>query len=176
MAKLKNLQHEKFCHCYLVHFNGARAAREAGYAESSAKVRAVELLKREDIQARLCELADEATGSIDVTRDRIVAEAAAVAFSDVRNVVEWGPAGVTLRLSSELAEAAAVAVSQVKEGKHGVELKLHDKMKALELLAKIQGLFKEDGATIINQFMIEIPKPLSPEEWQERYGKKETPA
>ena len=45
--------------------------------------------------------------------------------------------------SSEVARTKYNAVSGIKEGKHGVEIKFYDKPKALELIGKELGMFKD---------------------------------
>jgi hypothetical protein len=57
---LDNGRQEQFCLAYASHGNGTRAAQEAGYSPSGnvngAATRAVALLKRADIQARIAHL------------------------------------------------------------------------------------------------------------------------
>lgn len=76
-------------------------------------------------------------------------ELAQVAFSDIRDYVEWGPGGVRLSESSELGDDVARVVAEVSEttNRHGgsIKFKLHDKMKALELLGRHVRLFQDDG-------------------------------
>lgn len=173
MAALANDQHELFCQHYLSSFNAAAAAREAGYAEGSAKVTGHRLLQRDDIQARLRELADEVVGMLEASRERIVAEASALAFSDIRNLVEWDEHGIVrMKASAQLPEAAAVTIRKLKlkDGRLD-QLELYGKEKSLELLAKILKLYKEEGPVTVNNYVVEVPQPMSPEEWAERFGK-----
>lgn len=57
---LSNPRYERFAICYAAHGNGTRAALEAGFAagqrNQSAAVRAVDLMKREEIRQRVAEL------------------------------------------------------------------------------------------------------------------------
>jgi len=52
MGEFKRLRHkqEQFCLRYVVHGNGARAARESGYSKKSAASVACDLLQREDVK------------------------------------------------------------------------------------------------------------------------------
>lgn len=56
MPALRNPIQERFCQAIARGVNGKNAAREAGYAEASAHVRACELLKKPDVKARIEEL------------------------------------------------------------------------------------------------------------------------
>lgn len=86
----------------------------------------------------------------EIRADRVLAELSRVAYSDMRDYAEWGPAGVTLKLSSELSDLAAVAIAEVSETttKDGgsIKFKLHDKLGALVGLAKHLRLLDGEGA------------------------------
>ena len=73
-----------------------------------------------------------------MTADRVVLELARVAFGDPRRVMSWGPGGVRLRPSAELADEEAAIVAEVgetttKEG-GSLRVKTVDKLGALRLL------------------------------------------
>ena len=88
--------------------------------------------------------------------ERIIEEYAALAFSDLRRFLDWGPDGVELKSSVALTDAEARCVAEVSETSAGSRrLKLHDKKGALDSLARCLGLFVErhelsgrDGAAI----------------------------
>ena len=77
----------------------------------------------------------------------MVRELAQIAFTDMGDYVTWGPDGVRLKDSSELPEGASAAVLEVSETttEHGrtLKIKLHDKLGALNSLAKRLGMFIE---------------------------------
>ena len=50
---------DMFCRCYLVSFNAAQAAREAGYSAKTAVTQAARLLSKVHIQERIAELKAE---------------------------------------------------------------------------------------------------------------------
>lgn len=56
MPQLKNGKHERFAQAVARGVNQTNAAKEAGYPEGSAHVRASELMKRDDVKARVAEL------------------------------------------------------------------------------------------------------------------------
>lgn len=83
---------QAFTEEYLIDFNGARAARAAGYKASNARDQAYELLKDPRVQARVAEHAAEhsakATATVDAVLDRMWAGANADAreFSELHRV------------------------------------------------------------------------------------------
>src|SRR5437016_1729385 len=77
---------ERFCQAYLVDFNGAKAARTAGYSEKSAKEIAFEILTRPHIQSRIQQLRLEMSKGFNITRERIAQELALIAFGDTKTV------------------------------------------------------------------------------------------
>jgi hypothetical protein len=75
----------------------------------------------------------------DITRERIMNELAKIAFADPRDVMKWGPEGLTLLDSDQLSEDGIATVAEVCETRTkdggSLRLKMHDKVKALDSLA-----------------------------------------
>ena len=87
-----------------------------------------------------------------MTADRVVLELARVAFGDPRRVMSWGPGGVRLRPSAELADEEAAIVAEMgetttKEG-GSLRLKTVDKLGALRLLAQHLGMLGESKVAV----------------------------
>jgi phage terminase small subunit len=59
-------KHEKFCQNYILHRNATRAAKDAGYSETSAHNTGSRLLQDTSIQERIEELTVNMTTTIDV--------------------------------------------------------------------------------------------------------------
>lgn len=78
MPVIANARHEAFARNITAGATQAEAARQAGFADGSAKVTGSQLMKRPEIQARIQELqADAATATVQhaaVTRDAVLAE------------------------------------------------------------------------------------------------------
>ena len=74
---------------------------------------------------------------------RIIDEYARIAFADMSDYGEWDRDFVTLFPSRQLTPEQSAAVSEVKQTRQGVQIKLHDKQKALDALARIHGMFIE---------------------------------
>lgn len=87
-----------------------------------------------------------------VTAERVTAELAKIAFANPTDVMEWGEDGVTVKASSELKPEEAAAIQEVteipvKDGPSIVRIKMAPKKEALDSLAKILGMHKEDDKT-----------------------------
>ena len=146
MRKLTPKQ-RRFVDEYLVDLNATQAAIRAGYSRKTAASIGEENLRKPEIQAAIQEAMKARQERTEVTQDSVVKELARIAFGDPRNVMTWGPGGVKLKASAELTDDEAAFVSEVSETttEHGGSLKLktNDKLKALELLGRHLGMFKE---------------------------------
>ena len=137
----------RFIDEYLIDFNATQAAIRAGYAKRSASEQGYDLLRKpqiqESIQAKQKELANKA----GITRERIIAEIARIAFSDIRKLfTEGGTLKAIHALDDETAGALA-GVDVIMSG-GGIpettkKIKLWDKNNALEKLLKHLGM--DDG-------------------------------
>lgn len=134
---------------YLVDSNGTRAARAAGYAPKAAAAAATWLLKTPKIKDALARALEAQMTRTTITADLVLAELALVAFSKPTAIMSWGPDGVILKDSESMRPEDIALVAEVSEtkgtdkGGGSMKVKLHDKMKALELLGKHLGIFQE---------------------------------
>lgn len=139
----------KFVQEYLCDLNATQAALRAGYSSRSAAKLGFQLLENPRIQSALLAERQRLAASLEITPERVLHEYARLAFSDMRRYSSWGPAGVTLRASTELSDDDAMAIAEVSETigekTHAVRFKLHDKKGALDSLAKHLDLFHEQA-------------------------------
>jgi len=147
MPRGNKRREERFIKEYLIDLNGTQAAIRAGYRATSARTLAAKLLAKGNVRSKIDCLIAERSKRTGVTADRVIREMARIAFCDSRKLMEWGPGGVTLRESSELSEDDAACVAEAcqtitKEG-GSIRIKLHDKQRAIEQLAKHLGLTPE---------------------------------
>lgn len=104
-------------------------------------------------------------GTPDVSPEQVVQELAAIGFGVLSDVCSWSAEGIRLHDSTRLTRAQASMIAEIREassGKGGVHVKLHSKLKALEMLGRHFGMFggaaNEGGATV----------PMIPEELRQR--------
>lgn len=150
---------------YLVDLNATQAAIRAGYSTKTAYSAGQRLLKNVEVQKAIAEAQVKRTERTEITADRVVSELAKIAFADPRDLMEWGPNGVRLKDSADLTEEQAASVAEVSETttKDGgsLRLKKHDKVKALELLGRHMGMFKDkvemSGEVMADVRVYEVP-------------------
>lgn len=137
----------RFADEYLVDFDAKNAALRAGYSAKTAKNASAWIKPDNPAKPRLRELIDRRLAEMSrrsgVTAERVLRELAKVAFADVSDIVD--PVTGKLLDSAERSDTAAVAGIRVKRGEAfcEYEVKLCDKMRALELLGKQIGMFAE---------------------------------
>ena len=135
---------KRFIEEYLIDLNATQAAIRAGYSPDTAKSIGSENLTKPDIQARIAKAMAERSKRTGVNADRVVTELAKIAFVNASDVIDADTA--TLRPDASPDDTAAIHSVKVKTfGEDGLEreIKMADKLKALELLGKHLGMFKD---------------------------------
>ncbi len=147
MAKLTPKQ-KTFCDEYLIDLNATQAAIRAGYSSDSAKEIGCENLTKPNIRAYIDKEIANRSKRTGINQDRVIRELARIAFVNANDVINMDEA--TLKADASEDDTATIASVKVKtiptkEGE-GVEreIRLADKLKALELLGKHLGMFKEN--------------------------------
>jgi phage terminase small subunit len=148
-------RHHAFIINYVMHWNAARAAREAGYSKRSAGQIGHELLKRHDIATEISSRRHAMAEDIDrITKERVQYELASVGLANAGDFAPmFGDGDVSEKLGNlTRTQAAAVKEVVVEEFRdrrsdwrtvRRTKFKLHDKHAALELLAKMQGWVRD---------------------------------
>lgn len=146
MAKLTEKQ-QRFVDEYLIDLNATQAAIRAGYSVKTAREQASQNLTKLNIQQAISEKMAERSKRTGVNQDRIVLELAKIAFVNAADVIDSDDA--TIKAGATADDTAAiqsvkVKVIPTKEGE-GVEreIRLNDKLKALELLGKHLGMWND---------------------------------
>lgn len=141
VAKLNDRQ-ERFVDEYLVDHNATAAAKRAGYSKKTARSQGQRLLTNVDIQAAIQKRKARLRSKLKITWERVLEELAAIAFADGTDFVTIDRNGrVRLVPTDDLPEDKKKAIASIKEGQYGTEIKLYDKVKALELLVKYLSVF-----------------------------------
>ena len=142
---------------YLVDLNATQAAIRAGYSERRASEFGYSLLQKNTVQGAIEAAQRERSARTGVTADRVVQEIARVAFSSLRDVATWGPSGVQVRPDDEITPEAAAAIAEISETNTGVKVKLHNKVAALEQLARHVGLYNDRATATAEQVVFYLP-------------------
>lgn len=136
-----------FANEYLIDLNATQAAIRAGYSVESAGSLGSELLKKPEIRARVDKAMAERSKRTGINADRVLLELGKIAFVNAIDVINMNDA--TIKADADRDDTAAIASVKVKvipggDG-DGVEreIRLADKLKALELCGKHLGMFKD---------------------------------
>jgi len=165
------------------------AAGYKGDNKDAVKAAASRLFARPCVRREIEKLQARRAKKLDVTADRIELELARVAFSDLRDVVRITEVGVFIRpseraelfggdgvvegdvqdvqlISDDAAAALAEASQTASPNGMNVRVKLHDKLKALELLMRRHGLLIDrvgnaDGSNLAPGVVVYMPRAES---------------
>lgn len=185
MTSLSN-QQKLFCQKYLeLGMNGTQAymtVYKNVKKEATARTNASRLLTNANIQEYIKELQEKVEEKAVVTIEDIVKELTAIAFADRTKIskmnkkkmklesgTEIDYEDVEFELTENLDEDTKKVISGYKKGKFGLSVETYDKLKALELLGKYLGMFK-DEAPIINNNIVNPYANLSEEELRKLVG------
>lgn len=167
MANITEKQ-KRFVDEYIIDLNATRAYKAAYPSVKKDEVAAsaaVRLLRNVKVQAYMKERQKKIQERTEVTQDRVILELARIAFSngsDFAKVVtkprkrmvwndqiqeyeekEIEEQFVELVDTDALPVDKRAAIAAIKEGKYGIEVASCDKVKALELIGKHLGMFKD---------------------------------
>ena len=140
-----NPQQLKFVQEYIIFGNASEAARRAGYAEQWVGKIGPALLGNSRIVEEINRQTKKVLSHRDVTKERILTELARVGFTSMDDLAEWGGAGVTLKDSKNVSRDKKAAVKELVQKKGNtdeIKIGLHDKVRALDTLAKYIGIEK----------------------------------
>lgn len=144
MPKLTDKQ-KRFCEEYLIDLNATQAYIRAGYSVKkvvTAEQNASKLLRNTKVKEHIEYLRAEQSKRTEITADRVLAELAAIAFSDRTDIAKIEDGGVvTFTPTDQLDKDAKKTISGIENGKYGTKVTTYDKVKALELIGKHLGMF-----------------------------------
>lgn len=158
---------KRFCDEYLIDFNATRAYKAAYKScrkDETANVNGSRLLRNAKVKEYIAEKQQEIQERNKITQDTIIQELAKIALFNIKDIYNENG---TLKKVTELDDDTAKAISGVKilqkagamkislNGRNEevpighipeqtVEFKTNDKTKALELLGKHLGMFKDN--------------------------------
>lgn len=140
---------------YLVDLNATQAAIRAGYSEGSAYNAGYRNLNNPEIRAAIAQAQAPHLERLDMDAEEVLRELAKIARSNVLDYMKIGAEGEPIVDFSRLDRDKASALSEVtvedfatgrgadKRDVRRIKFRLHDKLAALDKLAKHYGLLKE---------------------------------
>lgn len=153
MAKLTAKQ-QRFVDEYLIDLNATQAAIRAGYSPSTAKDIGCQNLAKLNISEAIDKALAARSRRTGITQDRVLRELAKIAFVNANDVID--PDSATVRQDAAEEDLSCIQSVKVKMSESDMgssserEIKLADKLRALELLGKHLGLFDKRDQNIGN--------------------------
>ena len=137
---------------WMKHGNGSKAAQAAGYAPATARQMAVSNLKIPKVIAEIERLKGLQSKRYEVTVERVMSQAARMAFVDPREYVDGSGELIPLHELSDEAAAAlqGLEVDQGQNGKLKTKYKLVDRGAAVDKLMRHLGLFERDNTQAVD--------------------------
>lgn len=175
MPALDNDRHERFAIEYAACLNGTQAYMRVYRSSSydSARSSAADLLAKPSISLRVSELKKENTERAGITAQRVLSELAAIAFSDITDIVQTHPGITELRNIEDLPPNVRAAIAEVSDtlneteanSNRRVQVKLHPKPAALAQLFKYLGLDSDINIAIATLAKYGIRLVQKPDGW-----------
>lgn len=137
---------QRFADEWLIDLNGTQAAIRAGYSPDTAASIASENLKKPEIKKYIARAMAERSRRTGVNQDRVVLELAKIAFIKMTDVVDTEGRILADAKAEDLAciESIKYKRSDTETGtSEEREVKIASKLKALELLGKHLGMWKD---------------------------------
>ncbi len=131
---------------YLIDLNATRAYRKAYPSvkkDETAAQAGSRMLRNVKVAEYIAERMQARQERTEITQDRVLEELAAIAFARATDYAEVKDDQVFIKDTAGLSENQIKAIAGIKQGKFGIEVKLNDKEKALELLGRHLGMFKD---------------------------------
>lgn len=146
-----------------------RAALAAGYTPYSAQRECHRIANDPIVLQLVAELRACATAvPLTPDRDRTLRELCRLAYLDPAGM--YGPDGALLPIP-QMSPDVRAAVAGYRAGRHGPEIKMTDKFRALELICRVLGMLApEQGDTTNVQVNLYFPERLTPDQSREIYG------
>jgi len=156
-----------FCLYYVKSFNGTQSAIKAGYSPDRAHVTASELVRNSKISAEIKRIKGTMMNELFLDAMDVLNVYVKIAFADVSDYLSFGQREEQVMTMygplyedkdkkkpimhkvnfvdfNNSTEVDGTIISEVKQGREGVSIKLADKMKALEKLSLYFDLFPDN--------------------------------
>lgn len=137
---------KNFADEYLIDLNATRAYKVAYHRVKSdevAKAAGSRLLTNVNVAAYIEKRMKDREKRTEITQDMVLQELAKIGFSNVTDFVTIEGTWVKVKPTAEMPQDKLGVIAGIKEGTNGIEIKLNDKEKALELIGRHLGMFKD---------------------------------
>lgn len=143
MSRLNELtdKQKTFVNEYLIDLNATQAAIRAGYSAKTANVKAAQLLSKVSIQAEIQKKMAKREKRTEITQDRVLKELATIGFFQITDFMKVDKGQLVIKDTSDVDLENIPAISGIKATQFGLDVRFHDKVKALELIGEHLGMW-----------------------------------
>jgi len=153
MAKLTDKQ-KRFANEYLIDLNAAQAAIRTGYSENSAKEQGARLLTNDNIKKYIDKRLDKQSDNNTLLIAKVIKELQKIGFSDINDYLEWDEKTGKIIPSKDIdttvlsqviiTEKHLTSKQDTELVQRDIKFKMHDKIKALDILSKYLKLYSDN--------------------------------
>lgn len=146
----------KFCELYVQTGNATQSYLSAGYKAkdfTTAQANSSRLLLNDMVCVHIKQIQSKLSEDVKIDTQRIINKLAEIAFGDVSDIVEVSDGMIKLKEGADLSRLEAVSTS-VSNSAETISIKFQDKLKALDMLCKILGVYErheQDSSSIISK-------------------------
>lgn len=134
-------QQELFVRQYVLDLNATKAALRAGYNRKNARQHGSYLLSKSDIQAAIKARLERRYEKVDIKTDEVLAQIRRLAFASLEGFIEIRNGKTYIADTAHLTEDQMACISEIKQTPDGVQVKLINREKMIELLGRHMGMF-----------------------------------
>lgn len=165
---------QRFVEEYMIDLNATQAAIRSGYSANTAMEQGYQLLQKTSVQEAIQKAMEARSKRTQITADRVLEEYAKIGFSNITDYLKVNDRQVETDTGTETYQVVEIfgtdgiekeklaAVSEIKQTKEGIALKLHDKKGALDSIARHLGMFvdkqqvEHSGAITIEKLLEQL--------------------
>lgn len=158
------LKQEIFADEYLIDLNATRAYKVAYpkvKKDETAAAAGARMLRNVKVAEYIQKRMKDREQRTEITQDMVLQELAKIGFANITDFVTIEGPYVKIKETASMPQDKLGVIAGIKEGANGIEIKLNDKEKALELIGRHLGMWNDkldvkgvEGVVIVD----DIPK------------------
>lgn len=143
MSRLNELtdKQKAFVNEYLIDLNATQAAIRAGYSAKNAGKIGSQLLEKTRVSAEIQKAMAKREKRTEITQDRVLKELATIGFFQITDFMKVDKGQLVIKDTSDVDLENIPAISGIKATQFGLDVRFHDKVKALELIGEHLGMW-----------------------------------
>lgn len=137
------VKQENFCNYYVESGNASEALRRAyscnSMADKTINEKACRMLKESKISARIAELQGQLKDKSDITKEGMLKELANIVNVRITSIGTIKDNVFIVKSLNNLPDEIISAIQSIKQTNNGLEVKLYDKISAIDRISKMLG-------------------------------------